>query len=551
MKAPFVLACCWLSASVVAQSLTATVNDPMSHGMAADGMLSLDEAIRLANGTLALASLSAAEQSQISGTGTMVGTIEVMAMTTPTIMVQSPLTPITGMMQGPRIALMGMAMQPHGMPMLMGNTQATVLALRTHRVDVMGLMVDGGQVAVDVQQMPMSGAPMSEMAMVMDCEFVGQTNSAIALHGMGSDESMLMLMRSRFANLPVGIRLLDQTTGTGLLMSESEGLTMTNVGIGIDVQDDGNGLMSMAMLFRSEFTGGTLCRLRRGSSANQFMFRIVHTHATCTGDVTDVQGNSQGLTMFHHHHGDFRAGVGRKAFWVYPRSAVFDVHGSEMEFVGDVAVTGNTFSPRCWQQNNHYQGGTVTYDCDGALPNLLWNRYDNVQFVVPSTARSPVLVRGSELRNSTVDCQSLFATTTLTGCYRQGGAVTGLATEVSAAPSAFLGTASIGPTAPQIGATLQLQCDLPFGFGAFWDLAFSYARPITTAEPVRFYGDPSSAVVLPGMAIFHSTTLLPLPNLTALVGLELYVQPVTIPLLGQSWAPTYHLPRGQLVRPTL
>ena len=82
-------------------------------------------------------------------------------------------------------------------------------------------------------------------------------------------------------------------------------------------------------------------------------------------------------------------------------------------------------------------------------------------------------------------------------------------------------------------------------------VSFSYPRPTTTVEPVRFYGDPLTAIVLPGMVVFQSNTAVPLPNNAGLVGTELYVTGVTIPLLGQTWAPDYHLPRGGLVRPRL
>ena len=47
----------------------ATVDDTNSHGAVGDAKLSLDEAIQLANGTLALTSLSAQELARISGSG--------------------------------------------------------------------------------------------------------------------------------------------------------------------------------------------------------------------------------------------------------------------------------------------------------------------------------------------------------------------------------------------------------------------------------------------------------------------------------------------------
>lgn len=544
-------AICLSAPSVFAQGMVATVNDPLSHGLPNDNLLSLDEAIRVANGALPMASLSAAERAQISGTGMHVSMIHVMAMLTPTITVQSPLTDVMGggMMAG-RLSIMGMGTPMMARPTLLGGNQAHVLALRTHMVTVMGLRFDGGQVAVDARMGAMMGMPMTHMAQLMNCELQNQITAGIRLHGSGSDESMLMTMNSRLSNMPVGYQLDDQTTGTGMLMSEAEFVTMNNVTLGADVQDNGNGAMSMWMLFRSTFTQGqTLARIRRtASSANQFMFRIVHSDAVCSGDVLDLQGTANGLTMLHHHHGDFTAGPGGKTVWTYPRTALFDVHGSEMVFRGDVYISGNTFTPRVWQQNNRYQNGTVTYDCDGALPNLLWNVYENCQLVVPATARSPVTVRNSEFYNSTVDGQSLFATATVRGSYRVGGGVNGLATEVNPAPAEFLGTTTVSPADPQIGGTLSLHADLPPGIGGFWDFAFSYARPTTTAEPFRFYGDPATAIVLPGMVVFSSTTNVPLPNNTALVGLELYVQPVTIPLYGQNWVPAFHLPRGQLVR---
>src|SRR5690606_29575655 len=73
----------------------ANVNDPLSHGTVGDSVLSLDEAIRVANGSLSLASLSAAEQARILGTGA-VQTIVVDAATTPMITIESPLSDVIG-----------------------------------------------------------------------------------------------------------------------------------------------------------------------------------------------------------------------------------------------------------------------------------------------------------------------------------------------------------------------------------------------------------------------------------------------------------------------
>lgn len=531
--------------------LTANVNDPQSHGMVGDALLSLDEAIRLANGTLSQSALSSAEQGQIAGTGTSFETIRVDPAVVSTITLQSPLTDVVGAgAAAGRLTISGMATSGMQRAVIQAGTETHAFALRTHAVTVMGFSINGGQVAVDAA-MPALPGPMV-MARIMHCELDGQTTACVRLHASGTEESMLMAMRTSLKNSPIGFLVDEQTTG-GRFMCEGEWLTFDGVDLGYDLFQNGAGGLSMIMLFRSTFDNGvTLAKKRRGpTSAQAFMFRFTHMKATCTGDVVDVQGNASGLTMIHHHTSDWIAGSGMKAFYVHPRTALFDVHGSEMVFDGDVKVAGNPFTQRVWQQNNDYRNGTVEYDVDGALPNLLWNRYTNCTFVVPATATSPVAVRQSELYNTPVDGQSAFAAISLDGCFRSGGNLTGNTSETNPAPSVFLGDTDISPVDPQIGTPLNLSTDLPFGVGLIWIFAFSYPRPTTTIEPVRFYGDPATAIVLPGMVLFQTTTSVPLPNLPALADVELYVQGVTIPLLGQSWVPAYHLPRGEIVQPRL
>jgi hypothetical protein len=528
---------------------TLAVNDPGSHGAVGDSLLSLDEAIRVANGTLAPTSLSTAEQAQVSGTGPTVRLIEVDTARTPTITLQSLLTPILGSPAQPHLHVGSHHAHGSSLPIIQGGSQPYAFAVRTYNCQIHGLRIVGGQVGVDVDIQP-SGLPAGHMAEVMACELSGQTTAGVKAHGSGTAESMVMLMHCELENMPVGFLIEDNTAG-GMVMIEAERVHLDNVALGCRVIENGQGgNMSMFNLFRSEFhNGATLAELRRSTTgAQQFMFRIVHSVAHCTGNVVDVEGSAAGLTMFHHHHSDFEAGVGQKAFWVYPRTAEFDIHGSEMHFDGDVSIAANLASLRIWQQNCHYHGGTITLDVDGALPNLLWNHYENCTFAVPTTARSPVAMRQSQLINTTVTGNSFLAPITLSGCMRSGGSLSGFASESQAAPTMFLGTTEVTPVAPQIGTSITLSTDLPAGIGVIWDLALSYERPNTTLEPVRFYGDPSTVIILPGMHVLQSQVLVPIPNDPILDGLEIYAQAIALPMAGQAHVPAYHLPRGGLVQ---
>lgn len=534
-----------LTALATGPGAVANVNDPLSHGTLGDGLLSLDEAIQVANGTLAIANLSAAEQARIVGTGA-VQCITIDAAITPTVTLQSQLTDIIG--PGPavgRLVLQGL--DDNGQwPMIDGGTQPVVLSLTRHLLDVNRLQFQGGDVAIDAKMPAMTGTNMV-MAVVADCQFDNQVVAGVQMRGTGTDETMLMVRDSSFTNMPLGFRLDDQTSD-GRLMSENDRITMNGVTLGCSVFEGGFGNATMWMLWRSRFENGeTLAKSTRSPASTQLMmFRIVHSDAYCSGDVVDCTGTANGPTMIHHHHGDWVAGLGRKALFTHPRTAQFDIHGSEMRFEGDVWLSGNTSSPRLWHQNNHYKDCTITFDTDGALPNLLWNRYENCTIDVTAPARSPVVIRKSQLINTSVDSQSFLAPVNVAGCFRQGGAMTGFQSETGPASATFLGTTEVTPSEPQVGTALQLNTDLPFGIALVWDIAVSYARPGTSTEPVRLYGDPATAIVLPAVVLFQSSLSVPIPNNATLAGLEFYAQGIAVPL-NNTWAPAFHLPRGSRV----
>ncbi|MGK0351815.1 MAG: hypothetical protein ACJAYX_002496 [Planctomycetota bacterium] len=522
---------------------TANVDDPQSHGTVGDSKLSLDEAIQLANGSLSLASLSAAEQARVSGTGA-VNQIIVDCAVTPIITIQTPLTNLTGPTPANgMVTIMGV---PAGgsLPVLDGGSQATILAMGSRELMVHGLRFENGGVAVDAK-MPAPANPVTGMAMVANCEFEAQTSAAVQLRGTGTDKTRLMVRDCSMQNMPLGYRLDDQTSG-GQLMSENERITMDGVTLGCDAFEGGFGQATMWQFWRSSFINGeTLAKTRRSPTATQLiMLRIVYSDATCSGDVIDMEGTTAGTSMVHHHHGDWVAGAGKRCLWTHPRTAQFDVHGSEMVFDGDIVIAGGTTSPRFWHQNNQYKNCAITFDVAGALPNLLLNRYENCTITVPALARSPVIIRDSHMSNTDIDSQSFLAPVTVVGCYRVGGALTGFVSESSPAPTLFLGSTEVSPQDPQVGTSLQLSTDLPPGIALFWDIAISYARPVTSQEPVRFYGDPATVILLPAIAIYQTTLTIPIPLNPGLIGLEFYAQGIAVPWQAMPHAPAYQLPRG-------
>ncbi|HEU4418175.1 MAG TPA: hypothetical protein VFT55_04510, partial [Planctomycetota bacterium] len=274
--------------------ITANVTDPLSHGTVGDLVLSLDEAIRLYNGTLTASQLSPAEQACLAGTG-LVATILIDAAVTPVITLQAPLTDLVGPGVHQHVHIEGMT-GGNGKPVIQGGAQPRVFTFRTINAMLHGLRIVGGQVGFD-GRMPQPASPAAHMAEIMECEFDGQTVAAVRLHGTGTDESMVMVEDTSFSNMPLAFLLDDQTAG-GMVMAEAERIDCDGVVLGCRVLENGTGGANMSMfnLYRSTFANGTTLAEQRVSptAAQQFMFRFIHSQVTCSGDVLDIEGNAPG-----------------------------------------------------------------------------------------------------------------------------------------------------------------------------------------------------------------------------------------------------------------
>ena len=521
-----------------ALGLTANVTDPLSHGVLGDARLSLDEAIRLCNGTLAMWQLSPAEAANVTGAGSVVDHVLIDPMVTLSIQLEGPLTPITGQGLGP-VHIEGIVIPApgHGITtILLGGSHAHIFALHTNAVTVSGLHLSGGQVGFDVRT-SQGGYAEALMGRIDECDMHTQTVASVRLTGIGLDHSTVMLHHCVFHNSARAILVQDQSSG-GFVVMHAMHCHFDGVALACETTESGaGGAMSMVMFDRSEFDlGANFVRV----------LRLVHCDVTTTGDAVDVQGSANGLTMIHHHHSSLAAGPGQMALVVGPKTAEFDIHGSEMEFTGNVLLRGNLFTQRVWQQNSTYLGGLLTFDVDGSLPNLLWNRYQNCQIVVPSTGRTAVRVRSCELVSSTVTGQSLLAPVTLEGCWRSATTMAGQVTETGAVAGRFLSACSVTPAEVSLGAAFDLDTDAPAGVGVFWLLSLAIDQPNTTQEPFRFYGDPLTAQTL-FLTFGQSTVSLTVPNDPAFLDYEFYLAPVAFSTL--AYGPELTLPRGGRMQP--
>lgn len=522
-----------------------TVNDSVAIGVVGDSRLSLDEAIRLANGTLSTSQLSRAELGQIAGSGPGYERIVVDAAMVPAIAYDGSITPIAASQM---LMIEGMADASGRKPRLDVGSHPAGFAFRNHMVMIMNFQIVGGAVAVEGTT---TMGSMTSPARLMGLDVSGQSSSGYHFHANGAVMAFVHVMDGTLRNLPVGFDL-DDNAQAGAMMIEGERLAFDGVQLGVDMLVNSSGDTSMAMWWRSTFVNGdTFARVRRGAgSAQRVMLRIVHCVMTSRSDLSDVQGNDA-ETIFHHHHSRLTAPAGRKLIWVHPKTARFDVHGSEMDFYGgDVSISSNRFTRRIWQHNNVYHGGRILIDNDGVPPDMMWNRFEGTVIDVAAASRTPFSIVQGEFYGATVVGNSVLGALTLDRCYLSSTTTQQNVTVQNAAPTPWLSVTGVSDAAPPIGGAITLASWSPPGIGLIWDIGLTNERPVTTAFPFRFYAYEQTYQFVTGV-LPSGLQLVPvqLPNDPGLVGVEFYLQGVAVPTQGQAHVPPISLPTGSRVIP--
>jgi hypothetical protein len=536
---------------LAAQGFTATVNDPASHGTVGDSLLSLDEAIRVMNDTSFLNSLSPAERARFSGSAGLLQRIRVDAAVTPTITMTGELTPVIGIAHSHMdVYLTGI----NGMPVLDGGSRAITLNLKTNHAHVENFVVKGGAVGIDYDTTghyhPGHGAHLHELA------FHDQTVAGLRVRVPAAPvaaQTPIELEHVHFHGLPIAIDIQDAgTSGTLTLVAEHVHVHGGGIAVNANVSSTGNGF-SAAEFFRMSFVGvENAVRVRRTqASDSQFFMRFVHGEMTATRSALDVQGSATADTVLHHHHLDLRAGtaVNDYALLTWPRTARFDVHGSENRFDGNVLIQANRNTRRIWHQNNRYRNGSFGIDNEGVPPEFEWNRYESSPVTILAGNRTPVQFKSCEFVRSPVSGLANIGTATLTNGFLDSSPISGQVVTTTPATAAWIGHATVLPQDPPIGGFVDLTVDLHPGTAAVWLIGLAEPRPATTNYPFRWYLSLTAYAVVPQVVMLRDRIRLPIPNDASLRGAEFFAQPIMGPVQSQSWVPSLTLPIGGRIAP--
>jgi len=515
-----------------------SINDSLSHGLVGDAFLSLNEAIRIHNGTLLFSQLSAAEQAQISlipgtGTQTFLAWANFDGSSTPIVTIERDLDPIIE-------TTYGFYISSDNEPTLLDFTTSTGshgMRVPANSFQMRDIIFSGGQYGLDVTQTDIAG-------------YAG-----------------IALDRVHFENqIQFGLRVRT-TTPNGTGRAYLQGCTFTNA--------------ATAVLFDENVAGRTTifelhdCRIRGALWGVDVVLGAGGT-GRYTFDRVVIDASNTGLRLFRP------AGANRSAL----------IEGQHVEvrapFAASIACapTGFTYAVlRMWHLRSTSSGTALLFGSlgDSVYGDLEELVLDGSVSVLGGAGSGPLAVNNVRCKNGIVQfgstpTQSLAVTASrfdnctvltqgtapigFTDCCFVGGSVTGTATapvqctnsfvqgagshvsQTGSVPQQQLGSMRVLPDVITLGGTATLQADLPTGLFGLFLLGFTGPGPAVLPPPLHVYSIPALTFVVPGTYRFQQSYVWSIPNAPGYLGLALTAQIAVLPDPGMQ-APALQLPPGR------
>lgn len=515
----------------------AFVNDPLSHGVLGDGLLSLNEAILLHNGQLALAQLSAAEQAQLSlipGTGstTDVTWIDIDAANTTVITIQQNLAPVLDTSFGLLIKGFG------GRPILdfSGANVTQGLVVPANSVSLQDLVFAGGPFGVDVTQTDASGQAGATLGNV---RFENQAQFGLRVHAVTANGvGRVVLQNCEFEGVPSAI-LHDESGSGRTTIFECYDLFVRGAAVGFDGVLGGGGSTRFSF-DRVDIEASTLgLRLQRPSGANRT--------ALLEGDFVRIRAPScaefachpTALTWAVLRLWDLQAGPGGTALHLGNAGDAWFGEVSELDCIGSVRLAAGGASQPIALTNLRVANSPVVFATSATQSMTLdAARMDNC--AVTATGSGPVVVTDSNFLGGSL-AGTATAPFVLAGSFAPSAGAHVQAS--SPVPTANLGRMSIAPENVQAGGSVTFQADLPVGLLGLFVLGATPSAPLLS-PPFRVFVDPSSYAFWPGAFVLQQSATWQIPAGVQFLGLDFTVQMVVLPGAGMQ-APWLQMPPGR------
>ncbi len=513
----------------------AFVNDTLSHGVLGDGLLSLNEAILLHNGTLAYAQLSAAEQGQLSlipntGNTTDVTWIDIDGTNTPVITIEQDLAPVIDTTFG--LLLKGFGDRPVLDFSAPGITHG--LRVPANSMSVQDVVFSGGPYGMDVLQTDVSGQAGCTLQGVRfeNQAAFGLRVTAATANGVGR----VILERCEFADCPVAI-VHDESAAGRTSIFEAHQVAVTGAMLGLDVAL-GSGGFTRYTFDRVDVAASVRgIRIARGAGADRQAFLEGSFVRVRAPECAVLQCHPVGQTWAQLHLWDLRAPTGGVALRLGVAGDALFGELTEATLHGAVTIGAGGATQPLQLVNARCRGGAVTLGTS-ATPALAVRdcRFDACTTTTAGSA--PVALNGCCFTGGSL-AGTPAAPAQLAGCF-----ATGVGAHVAVAlplPAAQLGSMTIAPEHVQLGGSVQFVADLPPGLAGVFALGFTDPSPALAVPGLHLYFEPASYVLLPGAYVLQQGCTWAVPAWSGFAGIDLTVQLVVLPGPGMQ-APWLQLP---------
>jgi hypothetical protein len=517
----------------------AFVNDPLSHGMVGDGLLSFNEAIRLHNGTLTPAQLSPAETAQVqlipgTGTQTFLAWANFDGSSTPIVTVQQDLDPIVD-------TPFGFYVNSVNEPTVLDFSTSTGthgLRVPANSFEMKDIVLSGGQYGIDVTQTDVSG------------------QAGLILNHVGFENQVQF-----------GVRVTT-TTPNAIGRAYLDGCTFVNAATAVVFDENVAGRTTIFELHDCRIGGaqaGVDVVLGSGGTGRYTFDRVV-IDAANTGLRLLRPGGGNRTALLESQHVDVRAGSVGVSIACAPTGvtwATMRMWNVRSTNNATALVLGNLGDSVYGDLEELTLDGAVSVLCGaGQLPLAITNvRCKNGPVALGTLPAQALTVTASRFDACTIHTQG-SAPIPFAGCCFVGGTLAGTATapaqctngfvqgagsyvtQSGSLPAPQLGSMKLLPDTITIGSTATFQADLPNGLFGVFVLGFTDLAPALQPQPLHLYTVPAYTFTLPGIYRFQQSYSWPIPNVQLYLGMNLTVQMVALPDPGVA-APPYQLPPGR------
>jgi hypothetical protein len=524
-----------VAAPAAAFHAIAFVNDPLSHGTLGDGLLSLHEAILLHNGTLLPSQLSAAEAAQLSlipGTGNTsdVTWIDIDAANTPLITIQQDLAPILD-------TPFGLLIKGFGDQVVFDFSGPGIthgLRVPSNSFSLQDIALVGGPYGLDVTQTDVTGqAGLS----LQNVRFEGQATFGVNVTGaVQNAPGRAVLDRCRFVNVPLAFQTFEMAAGrSGIYELHDVEIAGATWGFWATLGAGGFSRFTFDRVDIDASTRGILITRLAVPSGRQVYVEGDHVRVR-SADCAQIVGHPTGATWAILRGWDLRATGGGIALALGdPGHAVFG-EVAELTAEGVVQLGCGAGPQPLALRNARCRNGPVTLATSATQAlTVTESRFDGC--AVSTLGGGPIAIAQSCFVGGSLQGSAAAPLQLVDSFAANAGAHVAQANPL---PAAQLGSMAIAPAAPQVGATVVFQADLPTGLVGVFALGFTAPAPAVLAPTLRVYFDLAAYVTLPGAYFGQQGFAWQAPNNAALVGTDLVAHLAVLP--AGIAAPALQLP---------